>query len=108
MSGAIDFSRIPPEQLAQIPAGVPHPGVIPDFVNPHSVGNYIVVASSLLKVIMVIFVSLRFYVVLAINKKMGPDDWTVIAGVLGICYYFVVVLLGNVRIVELGAEAQLT
>ena len=95
MAGAIDLSKIPPEQLAQMPAGVPPPGVTPDLVNPPNVGNYIIVANSVLMLIMFMFVALRFYVIFKIKKKMGADDWTVVAALIGSCYYFVVVCLGE-------------
>ena len=97
MADTIDFSKIPSEQLAQIPAGVPPPGVIPNLVNPPNAGNYIIIANSVLMVIMIIFVALRFYVVFRIKRKMGADDWTVIAALIGSCYYFVVVCLGKVQ-----------
>jgi hypothetical protein len=94
---AIDLSKIPPEQLAQIPAGVPPPGITPNLVNPHNAGDYILVANTILMAIMTIFVTLRFYVVLRLKKKMGPDDWSVVAAVIGSIYYFVVVCLGKSR-----------
>jgi hypothetical protein len=94
MSG-IDLSKMPPEQLAQIPAGVPPPNVMPNLINPYNAGDYILVANSILMAIMVIFVALRFYVVFKLKRKMGADDWSIIAAVIGSIYYFVVVCLGN-------------
>jgi hypothetical protein len=44
---------------------------------------------------MIVFVALRFYVVFAIKKRMASDDWMVVAGLVGSCYYFVVVCLGK-------------
>lgn len=97
MTSAIDLSNMPPEQLAQMPAGVPPPGVVPNLVEPQNVGYYILIVNSLLMAMMIIFVALCFYVVFTIKKRMGPDDWTVVAGLVGSCYYFVVVCLGEVR-----------
>jgi hypothetical protein len=103
MTSHVDFSKITPEQLTQmppevliqIPAGVPPPGVIPNLVNPTNAGNYILIANSVLMLMMFIFLALRFYVVIAIKRKMAADDWMVIAGIIGSCYYFVIVVLGK-------------
>ncbi|KAF2175155.1 hypothetical protein K469DRAFT_437555, partial [Zopfia rhizophila CBS 207.26] len=86
-----------PEQLAQIPAGVPPLGVMPNLVNPPNAGNYIIIANSVLMAMMITFVALRFHVVFRIKRKMGADDWTVVAALIGSCYYFVVVCLGKVQ-----------
>jgi hypothetical protein len=86
MAGAIDFSKIPPEQLAQIPAGIPPPGVIPNLINPPNAGTYIIIANSILMAIMISFVALRFYVVFKIKKRIGADDWTVFFALIGSCY----------------------
>lgn len=94
MADAIDLSMLTPDQLAQMPAGVPPPGVTPNLVNPLNIGNYVLIANSLLMAMMITFVSLRFYVVFRIKKKMGADDWTVVAALIGSCYYFIVVCLG--------------
>jgi hypothetical protein len=108
MTSAIDLSKMSPEQLAQMPAGVPPLGVIPNLVDPHNVGNYILIANSLMMAMMIIFVALRFYVVFAIKRRMEPDDWTVVAGLVGSCYYFVVVCLGKVRSFGHRTTVQLT
>jgi hypothetical protein len=97
MAGAIDFSKIPPEQLAQIPAGIPPPGVVPNLINPPNAGNYIIIANSILMAIMIIFVALRFYVVFKIKRRIGADDWAVVFALIGSCYYFVVVCLGKAQ-----------
>ncbi|PVI04818.1 hypothetical protein DM02DRAFT_624609 [Periconia macrospinosa] len=93
MFATIDFSHMAPEQLAQIPAGVPPLGVVPNLVNPPTVGYNIVIAGSILMAIMLTVVAMRFYVVFRLKKKMGGDDWTVVAGVIGSCYYFAVLCL---------------
>ncbi|CAI6285243.1 unnamed protein product [Periconia digitata] len=47
--------------------------------------------------IMLTFVTLRFYVVLRIKKKMAPDDWAVVASLFGSVFYYVVVCLNILR-----------
>jgi len=108
MTTVVDLSKVPPEQLAQMPAGIPPPGVIPNLVNPNNTGNYILIANSLFMAVMIVFVALRFYVVFAIKKTMASDDWMVVAGLVGSCYYFVVVCLGKLRRFLQRATAQLT
>ncbi|KAF2731139.1 hypothetical protein EJ04DRAFT_584180 [Polyplosphaeria fusca] len=99
----MDWSKMSPEQLAQIPAGVPPRGVIPNLVNPPNAGNYVIIANSIFVAMMITFVALRFYVVLKIKKKMGADDWMVVVSVIGICYYFVVVCLA-IRVAKFGTH----
>jgi hypothetical protein len=50
------------------------PGVVPNFVNPDSIGGRVVVACPLLGAIAVIFVALRFLVKLRILKNWGYED----------------------------------
>ena len=104
MTGEIDFGLLSPEQLAQIPAGVPPPGVLPNLANPLNVGNYILIANGVLMAMMLTFVALRFYVVFRIKRKMGADDWTVVAALVGSCYYFVVVCLGTVECLKVSND----
>jgi len=103
MTTVVDLSKVPPEQLAQMPAGIPPPGVIPNLVNPNNTGNYILIANSLFMAVMIVFVALRFYVVFAIKKTMASDDWMVVAGLVGSCYYFVVVCLA-VKVASFGTH----
>jgi hypothetical protein len=108
MANAVDLSKMLPEQLAQTPAGNPPPGVIPNLINSRNYGNYIIIACSILMATMIVFVALRFYVVFAIKKRIDSDDWAIIGGVIGTCYYFSVVCIGKDQPFECHAIIPLT
>jgi hypothetical protein len=97
MTDKINLDHMTPVELAQIPAGIPPPGVVPNLIDPPTVGFRIIAAGSILMAIMLIVVAMRFYVVLRIKKKMGADDWTIVVGVIGSCFYFIVLCLGIVQ-----------
>jgi hypothetical protein len=108
MANTFDISKIPPEELARMPSRVPPPGIVPNLVDPYTIGNYIVTTTTVLMSIMMVFLTLRFYVVFNIKKKMAPDDWAVVAGSLGCYYYFIVTCICKVALSEGQAILQLT
>ncbi len=61
-------------QLAHIPAGVPPPGVIPNLVNPYSEGYILITVGTIMMGIMFVFVAMRLFVRLKIQRKFTPDD----------------------------------
>lgn len=63
-----------PSQLASIPASTPPPGVIPNFVNPESNSYKIHIASAICLPSMLLFVALRLYAKLFLNKQKTFDD----------------------------------
>lgn len=62
------------EQLAQTPAATPPSGVQSNFVDPPSGGPVLISISSVLMAIMFMLVGLRFYVKIALRRKVTPDD----------------------------------
>lgn len=108
MVTTLNLSKIPPEELARMPARVPPPGIVPNLVHPYTVGNYIVTATSVLMSIMMVLLTLRFYVVFTIKKRMAPDDWAVVAGSIGCCYYFIVTCICKVNLSDARAIMRLT
>ena len=69
MSQSIDLA-----QLALTPAGVPPPGVVPDFVHPHSNGLTLIIVGSVSVALMMCFVTVRIYSKVMIVGNFSPDD----------------------------------
>lgn len=63
-----------PAQLAGTPAGVPPPGVVPNFVNPHKNSPTLIAVGSVSLALMVCFVAVRIYTKVVIVRKFSPDD----------------------------------
>lgn len=57
-----------------LPAGIPPPGVIPNFVNPESRGPVSVIVCTIAMVLMISFVMIRFYAKLGIIRRRNWDD----------------------------------
>lgn len=70
--GALD--GLTHEQLAQTPAGVPPPGVKPNLVNPYSEGYILITVGGVLMGIMFLFIALRLYVKVRVQRKFTGDD----------------------------------
>lgn len=68
------LASMTPEQLAQTPAATPPSGVTPNFVNPPSTAPVIIAISSVLMAVMFLFAGGRFYVKIALRRKITPDD----------------------------------
>ncbi|KAF2867712.1 hypothetical protein BDV95DRAFT_444041, partial [Massariosphaeria phaeospora] len=87
-------SKLPPEQLARLPAGIPPPGVAPNLIDPPTIGYYVLGAGSVLMLIMLVCVALRLYMAIRVRGHFAAADWTTVAAVIGTCYYFIVVCFG--------------
>lgn len=115
MSGGVDpttlspeelnklLSQMPPEQLAQIPAGIAPYGQQSNLINPRTTGYHVIAVTGVLTAIMLVCVILRFYVVLRIKRRMSPDDWATIPSALGAVYYFIVVCI-SVEYLKFGTH----
>ena len=68
------FALPPGTDLSTIPAGIPPPGVIPNFVNPPSLVPAVFGINITFMVITAIFVSARLTVNLTSKRKTGIDD----------------------------------
>lgn len=60
--------------LANYSALLPPDGVMPNFVDPYTRGPVIIIVGSILVVLMILFVVVRIYVKMCINRKMHWDD----------------------------------
>jgi hypothetical protein len=58
-----------------IGAWPPPPGVVPNFINPESVGYRLIVAAIMCPAIALVFLLLRLYTKLCILKKLLLDDY---------------------------------
>ena len=63
-----------PAKLAGAAAGVPSPGVVPNFVNAHSSGPTLIAVGSVSVTLMVCLVTVRMYTKVVIVRKYSPDD----------------------------------
>jgi len=68
------LANFTPEQLAQTPAGVPPPGVVPNLQNPRSDGYVLITVGTTLMAIMFLFLAMRFYAKFLILRKLTADD----------------------------------
>ncbi|MCJ1404232.1 hypothetical protein MMC11_007457 [Xylographa trunciseda] len=64
------------------PAGVPPPGVIPNF-QAESRAESVIITSLTITAIMAVFVFLRLYSRMRFTKALGSDDYTCIAAAIG-------------------------
>ncbi len=70
------LSSLTPEQLAQLPAGQPPPGVVSNFDNPDSIAGSAIAPISFFLAVMIIVMAMRMYCRVFILKSVGLDDWT--------------------------------
>ena len=61
-------------QLARTPAGIPPPGVVPNFASPHTNGPTLITVGSISLAIMMCSVAVRNYTKVVIVRKYSPDD----------------------------------
>ena len=61
-------------QLARTPAGIPPPGVVPNFASPHTSGPTLIAVGSVSVAIMMCSVAVRIYTKVVIVRKYSPDD----------------------------------
>jgi len=67
-------SNIAGLDLAHTPAGVPPPGVIPNFAHPKSQGYILIIVTAICYSLMLPIVILRVYCRNWINRSFGLDD----------------------------------
>ncbi|KAI9640835.1 hypothetical protein NHQ30_010676 [Ciborinia camelliae] len=85
-----------PEEMAMTPAGIPPPGVIPNFIDAPSRAPLMYIVGSCMVAIMLILASLRFYTKLVVVKKTTWDDYTCGIAVIGaLCYYIACIYAGS-------------
>ncbi|KAH7090473.1 hypothetical protein FB567DRAFT_519937 [Paraphoma chrysanthemicola] len=84
MPGSMDFSQIDPStmDMTKIPAAIPPPGVIPNFINPASRAHGSIVTCALLTAFMLVFLVLRMNTKIFILKQVGWDDFFCVLGAL--------------------------
>jgi hypothetical protein len=68
------LSDLTPDQLAQIPAGPPPPGVIPNLGDPPSTGSLLFIIGGVGVAIMLVVAALRFYTRIVIRKVFKAED----------------------------------
>jgi hypothetical protein len=97
-SATIDaVMKLPPDVLAKLPSIRPPPGVTPNFIDPPTVAPTILAICTVLLVVMLSFVAVRFYVVCRITRRMAADDWMAAAAVVGINYYYILMCLSKLH-----------
>ncbi|KAK8022516.1 hypothetical protein PG993_013283 [Apiospora rasikravindrae] len=72
---AVGASSGAAEDLTQVPAAPPPPGVIPDFQNPDNYKQANVILHSVVLSASTIAVLIRIYTRNFITRSMGTDDW---------------------------------
>lgn len=60
--------------LSQIPAGRPPPGVVPNFKNPESLADSVIIVNSIFLALMLVFLTIRIYTKQFIAHGLGWDD----------------------------------
>ena len=71
----MDLSQLPPGiPLSQIPAGRPPPGTLPNFTNPETLRNPVIVVNALLLTVATLTVCLRLYTRKFIVQALGAED----------------------------------
>lgn len=66
----------PPDDSIQ-PFSPPPPGVLPNYLNPHTRGSALTITCSMFLAIMIVAVSIRAYTKLRIMRKVTWDDRTI-------------------------------
>ncbi|KAF2726751.1 hypothetical protein EJ04DRAFT_480099 [Polyplosphaeria fusca] len=113
---AMDLSKLPPDMLAHIPAGIPPNGTTSNLINPPSRENQTKTVMYASLVIMVIPLILRLYTRARIQRSFGADDYLVIVsaicvgGYCGVLHYMLDGPLGehvwDVSLASIGAPFQ--
>lgn len=60
--------------LADLPAGKPPPGVIPNFAYPYTEGPTLIAVGGVFTALALIFVAVRIHTKLRLVGKWSPDD----------------------------------
>ncbi|PVI01731.1 hypothetical protein DM02DRAFT_613440 [Periconia macrospinosa] len=72
---SMDPSVLATMDLTMVPAGMPPPGVMPNFDNPHSLKGELLIINVIFTTLMALFVAIRLYSRGFISKQFGWDDW---------------------------------
>ena len=86
-----------PEILSQYPAGVPPPGVIPNYAHPENRGPALVAVGGVMLVLMMGFLMNRLYTKARIVRKFSWDDLTVSLSALGAIALYIMCCWGKLR-----------
>lgn len=73
----VSIMSVPPGSsydLSQVPGLAPPPGVIPNFVNPHTRGPLLIALTAVAVGIMYVFVITRLYCKFYVQRKLSWDD----------------------------------
>jgi hypothetical protein len=70
----MSVARIPESVLENLPAGIPPPGVLPNFINPPSRDVELIVLNTIFLTLMWTVVLIRLYAKGRILRTMGWDD----------------------------------
>ena len=77
----------PGVNASQIPFGAPPPGIIPNFVNPPTLVEGLIAASTTTLILALLLLSARLYSTTRITHSIGSDDYIAIASfVLSLAY----------------------
>ena len=75
--------------VLQLPALRPPPGVFPNFEDPSSRGPVLIIVNGVLLGLMTVFIAVRIYTKLCLIQKASWDDLTVSLSVLGVLWLYV-------------------
>ena len=71
----MDLDILPPGiDPWKIPALMPPPGVVPNFLNPESHANQTIIACSIVTAAMILFLFARMYTKIHLTRSVGWDD----------------------------------
>ena len=96
MSQQLPASAIQDPAILELPALPPPPGVIPDFTNPESKGESLIIARAILLTLVVTAVANRAYTKLCIIHKISWNDLTMSLSATGAIASFGVCVWGSV------------
>jgi hypothetical protein len=78
------LAHLTPAQLARTPASYPSPGIIPNFVDPHSTGPVFIIVGAIMICLMLVIASLRFYTKIFVLRNTTLDDCRCAPNIFGL------------------------
>lgn len=96
MSQQLPASALQDPAILELPALPPPPGVIPNFTNPESKGESLIIPGAILLTLVIIAVANRAYTKLCIIRKFSWDDLTLSLSAIGAIASYGVCVWGNV------------
>ena len=96
MSQQLPASALQDPAIFELPALPPPPGVIPDFTNPESNGESLIITGAILLTFVIVAVASRAYTKLCIIQKMSWDDLTLYLSAIGAIASYGVCVWGNI------------